>query len=350
MPQTAQPAAGIAGLNPFTDVVFAPNISSLTVTDALGYYQDVCEVTFAVPLDDPTNGFLNVAHLRELPRLMGITPAVTGGVGVMVFDNYFVKRASGTKRYDHIEITLGGNRFQATAATEAKLRTSLASQLAAWAGRGVFRGASTADPAGYIAGVVEEQRNLSGMVGALRGFGFTVLSSGGNDPQPVLRHFRSFYDLSLGQLGGGALDASDRELEFNLPDNRVRQANSLSDLSTISAYINTSMADETDALVGLAGAAVPETGPLEPRITLSGNFENQGAADLRILGEAEQRAFASEAASVVIDLNPSVKPGQQLSHTGLTLTVITATHDLTNFTTRCDCVPTRGSGGLGEIL
>ena len=296
------------------------------------------------------HGFLNVDHVRELPRLMGIAPAVTGGVGEVVFGNYFVKRTSGTKRYDHIEITLSGNRFQATAATEAKLRASLASQLTAWAALGVFRGASAADPTGYIAGVVGEQRNLSGMVNALRGFGFAVLSSGGDEPQPMLRHFRSFYDISLGELGGDVLDVSDRELEFSVPDNRVRQANSLSDLSTISAYINTSQANETDALVGLAGTAVPETGPLEPRITLSGNFENQAASDLRILGEAEQRAFQAEAASVVIDLNPSVKPGQRLSHTGLDLTVITTTHDLTGFTTRCDCVPTRGTGGIGDVF
>ena len=347
MPQTALPIASLAGLDPATGVARAPNITSLTVTDALGYYQDVCEITFEVPLDDPRNGWLNVAHVRQLPRLMSIIPAVTGGVGDAVFGTYYVRRTGGTKRYDHIEITLGANRFQATAATEAKLRASLPGQLAAWAARGVFSGASTADPAGYIAGVVEEQRNLSGMISTLRGFGFTVLSAGNN---PILRHFRSFYDLSLGELGGDVLSVSDRELEFNLPDDRVRQANSLSDLSTISAYINSSMADETDALFGLGGAAVPETGPLEPRITLSGNFENQAAADLRILGEAEQRAFAAEAASVVIDLNPAVKPGQRLNHTGLDLTVITATHDLTNFATRCDCVPTRGTGGIGAIF
>ena len=348
MPQTAQPIASLAGLDPATAVARAPNITSLTVTDALGYYQDVCEITFEVPLDDPANGLLNVAHVRELPRLMSIIPVVTGGVGDVVFGTYYVRRAGGTKRYDHIEITLGGNRFQATAATEAKLRASLSGQLAAWAGRGVFRGASAADPAGYIAGVVEEQRNLSGMVSTLREFGFAVLSAVGSNP--TLRHFRSFYDAGLGELSGGALDVSDRELEFNLPDNRVRQANSLFDPSTISAYINTSTANETDTLVGLGGAAVPETGPLEPRVTLSGNFENQAAADLRILGAAEQRAFAAEAATVVIDLNPSVKPGQRLRHTGLDLTVITATHDLTSFNTRCECVPTRGTGDLGDIL
>ena len=94
--------------------------------------------------------------------------------------------------------------------------------------------------------------------------------------------------------------------------------------------------------MGLGGAAVPETGPLEPRVTLSGNFENQGAADLRILGESELRAFQAESASVVIDLDPSVKPGQILGHTGLGLVVITAAHDLTEFTTRCDCVPIHG--------
>ena len=348
MPQTALPIASMAGLDPATGVVRAPNITSLTVTDALGYYQDVCAITFEVPLDDPANGFLNVAHVRELPRLMSIIPAVTGGVGDVVFGTYYVRRAGGIKRYDHIEITLGANRFQATAATEAKLRASLSGQLAAWAGRGVFRGASAADPAGYIAGVVEEERNLSGMVSTLRGFGFAVLSDGGNNP--TLRHFRSFYDIGLGELGGDVLDVSTRELEFNLPDNRVRQGNSLSDLSTISAYINTSTANETDALVGLGGAPVPETGPLEPRVTLSGNFENQAAADLRILGASEQRAFQAEAGTVVIDLNPAVKPGQRLSHTGLDLSVITATHDLTSFTTSCECVPTRGTGGIGDIF
>ena len=350
MPQTAQPAVAIVGVQPATDVVFAPNITSLTVTDALGYYQDVCEVTFEVELGGTEHGFLNVDHVRELPRLMGIVPAVTGGVGIHTFGTYFVKRTGGTKRYDHIEITLSGNRFQATADTEAKLRASLSGQLTLWAKRDVFRGSSAADPVGYIAGLVEEQRNLSGMVNTLRDFGFAVLSSGGNDPQPMLRHFRSFYDLSRGLPSTTPLDVSEYELQFNLPDNRVRQDNSLLDRSAISAYINDNSADETDALVGLGGAAVPETGPLEPRVTLSGNFENQAAADLRILGEIEQRAFQAEVASLVIDLNPSVKPGQQLSHTGLALTVITATHDLTAFTTSCQCVPTRGSGGLGAIL
>ena len=348
MPQDALPIASLAGVDPATSVARAPNIESLTVTDALGYYQDVCDITFRVPLDDPRNGFLNVAHLRELPRLMSIIPAVSGSVGQAAFGTYYARRTGGTKRYDHIEISLSGNRFQAPAATEAKLRASLAGQLAEWAGRGVFRGATGADPAGYIAGVVEEQRNLSGMVNTLREFGFAVLSAGG--PNPTLRHFRSFYDVNLGELSGGFLDVSDKELEFNLPDNRVRQSTSLFDRSTISAYINAAMAEETDSLVGLGGAAVPETGPLEPRVTLSGNFENQAAADLRILGAAEQRAFQAESAAVTLDLNPGVKPGQRLRHTGLDLAVITATHDLAAFTTRCNCTPSRQAESVADVL
>ena len=135
MPQDALPFAGIAGYDPVTPVLIAPNITALTVTDALGYYQDTCELTFEVPLDEPANGFLNVSHVRELPRLMGMAPAVTGSVGNFTFGNYFVKAVGGTKRYDHMEITLGGNRFQATATTEARLRETLAGQLATWGRR-----------------------------------------------------------------------------------------------------------------------------------------------------------------------------------------------------------------------
>ena len=357
-----------------------PEVSSLIVSDQLGYFQDNISVDWSHPYD--LIGPWAVDSVDELPSLLLVD--VSMGVNerpMRSFGSYYVHGLVGVHAQDGLDISIACNRLSLGSQLESMLRLQV--QHSPYiVGPGIRR-------------VVAEAPDYAGLVSALRDYGYMVtyhplnerniglgyrvavpVGPGGGtvtldslgawrgvgwdgQPVPFIESIQSITGSTQSPLDTSddePLDISDSEVTHTIGDNRVRSTtpphlnihaimkNATSPKSDVVAFSpggGLLQPIDTSVYVSSIRYRPDSLDSLLPVVTIRQVSDNETLIAARILAEGQWRRYNAEAASVTIPFNPYLPVRRFLRRRGRLYRAITVAHDLGQLNTNITMIPIR---------